>query len=123
MKSDKTTVLKRIQEIYQMMCQGASSVDIVEYGVANWNVGRGNMYKMMKTALRWIREKTEKSLDDLRIEANVRFDKLYTKLYKEGKYSDAGKMQALKNKVNGLEQIKLDTTSEIVIKITKEEIE
>jgi hypothetical protein len=113
MKSDKATTLKHIQEIYTMMAQGANSIDIVEYGRINWKIKTAGMYKLIKIAFNYLAEKTVKDIDSIRLEANIRFDKLYTKLYKEGKYRDAGYIQSQKNKINGLEIQKFEHSGEI----------
>lgn len=108
MKSDRQTIQKRIQEIYQLMCAGASSNDIVQYGSENWEISKRMMYKLMKYAMKYIREKNDKDLDELKFEACSRFDKLYAKLYKQEKYGEAARVQAYKNKINGLEVQTID---------------
>lgn len=125
MKCNKATTLKRIQEIYQMMCQGASSVDIVEYGRENWKVKQAGVYKLIKVAFKYISDCSIKDINEMKFEANIRFDKLYTKLYKEGKYRDAGYIQSQKNKINGLEvqRIDLTTKGESLNNIPEEELD
>lgn len=120
-KSDKVTTLKRIQEIYQMICQGANTLEIIEYCRVNWEIKSAQAYNLLKRTMKYLREKTDKSTEDYRTEANARLDKLYTKLYKEGKYRDAIYAQSQKNKINGIEIQKIEHTGKI--KIDKTEYE
>ena len=122
MKSDKITMLKRIQEIYQMICQGANSMDIVQYGAETWKIKQRGMYKLITVAMKYISKKTEKTIDDIRTEANIRFDNLYRKLYKEGKYRDAIYAQSQKNKINGLEIQKVEHPGTVDINDIKQMI-
>ncbi len=108
MKSDKVTVYKRVQEIYKLMCEGVGTVDIVQYGADNWQIKQRGMYKLIKLAMIYFQRHVDKNIKDLRFEANIRFDKLYEKLFKQEKYSEAGRIQAYKNKINGLEVQKID---------------
>jgi len=116
-KSDRQTIQKRIQEIYQLMCSGASSNDIVQYGSESWNISHRMMYKLMKYAMKYIKEKNDKNIEELRFEACSRFDKLYAKLYKQERFGEAGKIQAMKNKINGLEIQKIEVTGDLKSKV------
>lgn len=120
-KADRQTIQKRVQEIYQMMCSGASSADIVEYGAQNWQMKRSNVYKLMKRALNHIRQKNEKDIEELKFEACSRFDKLFAKLYKQEKYGEAAKVQQYKNKINGLETFNINHSGKINLVIDKDD--
>ena len=102
-KSTKQETLGHVDHIYKLMCQGASTVDIVRYGTANWDIEERQMYKLMKKAFEFLKKDHEKTMEGYRFEANIRFDALYRELYLQGKYRDAAYVQAQKNKINGLE--------------------
>lgn len=120
-KSTKLETLKHIADIYSMMCQGANTFEIINYGYEKWNIKHAEMYKLISRATLWIKEKYEKSINEIRLEANIRLDSLFVKLYKDGKYRDAAYVQSQKNKINGLEvkQINIDGKLKLSIKEAK----
>jgi hypothetical protein len=111
MKSDRAETYRRIQKIYEMICQGLNSVNIVEYARKEWKISNKRTYQLIRICLTWVKNKTEKTLEELRLEANIRYDDLYRKLYQNGEFKDAGYIQTQKNKVNGLEVQNIDLTS------------
>lgn len=103
---EKTTIneqRRRILEIYTMMTQGYRNQDIVRYFSEKYHKTEKTIQNYIEKAYNILRKENAKELDQLRIEANARYDELYLKLRQDGKYTEAGKIQALKDKINGLQ--------------------
>ena len=107
-KCTKAEAMRRKNIIYQMICQGANNNDIREYARKEWGLTYKGADHYGTAVRKWIHDKMILNMEQCRDEANLRFDRLYQRLYNEGQYYNAGMMQVFKNKINGLETLVLE---------------
>lgn len=106
---------KVILEVYIMMTQGFRTQDIIHNISDKYNKTERTIRNYIKKAYKILKEENKKEIDQLRIEANARYDELYFKLRQDGKYTEAAKIQSLKDKINGLQ------TQNVIIKTEYDE--
>jgi hypothetical protein len=103
-KSTNAELEKRYLEVYALITKGYTYSNIVRHCKEKYCVlSTRTVHKYIKSATDLMRKDHDKTKEQLRTEANNRYDDLYKQLYKEGKYGEASRVQALKNKINGLE--------------------
>lgn len=107
-KCTKVEALRRKNIVYQMICQGANNADIRSYAVKEWGMSYTGADHYCHAVRKWIQDKIILDMEKCRAEANLRFDTLFQRLFKEGQYYNAGMMQVFKNKINGLETLVLE---------------
>ena len=88
--------------------QGYKKYKIIEQFSIKYNKTKKTIENYITHAYELIEEETKKEINDLRMEANARYDELFFRLVQEGKYREAGYVQSLKDRINGLQQQTID---------------
>ena len=119
-KSTNAEIKKRITEIYKMLIQAYSYSDIIRYCSEKYQVSSRTAEKYIDVATKRITKENSKDIEQLRTEANSRYNDLYNQLRKEGKFKDAGYIQGLKSKINGLENSTVNHEGSVNITISSD---
>ncbi|NMC99742.1 MAG: hypothetical protein GYA62_08490 [Bacteroidales bacterium] len=107
-KLSKTERQKLIFEIFELLVQGYKKYKIIEQFSIKYNKTKKTIENYITHEYELIEEETKKEINDLRMEANARYDELFFRLVQEGKYREAGYVQSLKDRINGLQQQTID---------------
>lgn len=113
MKSTKAEIEKRITDIYQLLIRAYTYTDIVRYCAENYGIKARNVDKYIKKATQKITLENNKTLDELRAEANIRYSSWIRKAEAKEDYKTAAYLQSRKDKINGLEVQKIEHSGEI----------
>jgi hypothetical protein len=121
-KSTEAEVDRRILDVYQLLLTGHTYTDIKRYCSQTYNITSHRQVDVyIQRATVKIQEENSQTMEELRVDANARFNDLYKKLVKEGKHKDAAYVLQQKNKINGLEQIKVEHSGSVNILIGEAE--
>ncbi len=105
---NKALSQKIIQEVFELLVQGYKTYKIIDIIKEKYHKQHKSIYNYLNKAYELAKKETKEKISELRLEANARYDELYFRLVQDGKYREAGYVQSLKDRINGLQQQTID---------------
>lgn len=112
-KSTKAEIEERVLAVYKLLVQGYSYTDIVRYCTEKYRVTKRHVDTYIRRGTDRIKIENTKTQEELREEANARYNDLYNELRKEKKFRDAGYIMSLKARVNGIDTVNHKHSGEV----------